>query len=464
MPGSAVLLTARRPRLIEALVIALGALSYVGVLHYIYAQHIAPDFSYLQYAYRSPDPVYYGVAVGLVVVIALALPRRLTHPSHFIVWVLFIILVLPLLTVSQYVPALEPAEAFEVALWAAGCFLLVTLLGTRQPLRGFLSRIVVDRRTFWMGTIALFVVLNLYVLYEVGLNTDLPSLDDVYGLRGEFREETSEYPALGYVVPLLATVVNPLLMVRGLWDRRWPWFAAGILGQLYLYAMQGNKTAVFSPLALVVAFLLLRRPRPPAATALLAAPVLCVTMFAGDLLTATNDFTSNMVRRLLVTPGLSTVGYVQVFDDGPKAHLAHSILRSWLTYPYPREPPDLVGLDFFGDSATHANGSFLADGFANFGYPGMLAASLVLVVLLWAIDDAARGLPAGAAALLFLMPAMTLAESAVLTAILTHGILAAILLCLLAPREGWRDRGAVVETVVLTRAETAVRTPVGATT
>ena len=42
-------------------------------------------------------------------------------------------------------------------MWAAGCFLLIALLGTRQPLRGFLPRIVVDHRSFWTGIAALFV-------------------------------------------------------------------------------------------------------------------------------------------------------------------------------------------------------------------------------------------------------------------------------------------------------------------
>ncbi|HWI00873.1 MAG TPA: hypothetical protein VNT27_11120 [Propionibacteriaceae bacterium] len=451
MSSSAVASTARRPHPTGAVVVALGALGYVLVLHYIYATHIAPDFAYLQYAYRSPDPLYYGLALVLVVVVALTLPRRLTHPSHFIVWVLFLLLVAPLLTVSQYAPALDEGEAFELALWAAGCFLLIAVLGTRQPLRGFLPRIVVDRKTFWIGVLAVYALLSLYVVVSVGVNTHLPSLDDVNGVRGEFRQETSADPALGYVGPLLVTVVNPLMMLRGLWERRWLWFAAGMIGQLYLYAAQGNKTALFSPFALAAAFLLFRRPRPPsAATLTVAAPIWCVAMYVGDLLTATNDFTSNMVRRLLVTPGLVTVGFVQVFDGIPKAHLGYSVLSPWFKYPYLLEPSDLVGVEFFGDPQTHANGSWLADGYANFGYGGMLAASIVVVVLLWGIDDAARGLPVGVAALLFLMPALTLAESAVLTAILTHGYFVAIVLCLLAPRDGWRQRGVTVETAVET--------------
>ena len=142
------------------------------------------------------------------------------------------------------------------------------------------------------------------------------------------------------------------------------------------------------------------------------------------------------MRRVLVTPGIVLSGYVQVFHDMPKAKLGYSVLRTIFPYPYAKEPPDLVGAEFFNDPFTHANGSWLADGYANFGYPGMIAATVVLILLLWAIDDATRGLAPGLACLIFLMPALALAESAILTALLTHGFIAAIILCALAPRDG----------------------------
>ena len=208
-----------------------------------------------------------------------------------------------------------------------------------------------------------------------------------------------------------------------------------MLGQLYLYALQGNKTAVLSPLALAAAFVFLRRRRPVGPTILASGVLGSIAIMTVDLWQDSNDLTSLFVRRVLVTPGIVLSGYVQVFEDIPKARLGYSVLRNVYPYPYQKEPPDLVGAEFFDDPFTHANASWLADGYANFGYPGMLAATAVLVLLLWAIDDATRGLPTGFACLLFVMPGLALAESAILTAILTHGYFAAIVLCALAPRD-----------------------------
>ncbi len=247
---------------------------------------------------------------------------------------------------------------------------------------------------------------------------------------------------LSYIVPLLAGVVNPVVLARGLWAQKWGWVLAGVLGQLLVYSVSGNKTAVLSPIALAGVYLLLRSRRPPAAAAcLLAAPVVSVAIVLIDRLNRSvdGDLTSLIVRRFLVTPGLLTAGYVQVFDDIDKAHLAHSVLSPFFDYPYAKEPPFLVGAAFFGDPTTHANANLMADGFANFGYLGMVAACLVFVVLLWAVDDAAEGLPLGFACLVVLMPALALADSGILTTMLTHGFLATVVLLALAPRTGWPD-------------------------
>jgi hypothetical protein len=427
-----------RALLTSAPVIVVLMLGYVAILQYAYVEQIAPVFTYLQYGYRTPDPVGYGVAVALAVGLALMMPRRITYPSHFIVWVLFIIAIVPSLVVPQWAPALSRGEALELALWVAACFGLVVGIGTRQLLRGFVPRYPLRPATFWLVIAGLFVGLNAYALRVAGLNLTLPSLDNVYGVRGEFRVLTTDNPQLGYVVPLLTSLINPAMMARGLWDRRPLWLLAGILGQVYVYAAEGDKSAFLSPIAIVAAFFLLRRGRRPAgAGALVGAAGLAVVAMA-------LGWTSLLVRRFLITPGLVLAGYIQVFDEAPKAHLGYSVLRAFVDYPYQAEPPDLVGRLFFGDPTTHANTGWLGDGYANFGHPGMVAASLILVLVLWAIDDASTGLPLGFTCLFFLSTALGLCESAILTAILTHGIFVSVVLCALAPRSGWSREGPVI--------------------
>jgi hypothetical protein len=424
-------------------VVVLGALTYVAVLHHAYAWQIAPFFVYLQYAYRPPDALAYAFAISLVVALALVLPRRITQPSHLIAWVLFIVAVVPAIVIPQIAPALSRADALELAVWVAISYLPVATLGTHRTLRGFVPRRPLRASTFWPLLLAAYAGLSGYVLATAGLNVALPSLNDVYGVRAELAALEETDAMLGYVVPLLAGVVNPVLLARGLWARKWGWILAGVLGQVFVYSVSGNKTAVLSPIAIAGVYLLLRSCRPPpAAACLLAAPVVSVVIVLIDHLSRSvpGDLTSLIVRRFLVTPGLLTAGYVQVFDDIDKARLAHSILLPFFDYPYTKDPPFLVGATFFGDPETHANANILADGFANFGYLGMVAACLVCVVLLWAVDDAAEGLPLGFVCLVVLMPALALADSGILTTMLTHGFLATVVFLALAPRTGWPGR------------------------
>ncbi len=429
----------RRSMFARGPVVVLVVLAYVGVLHYAYVQDIAPIFTYLQYGYRAPDPYYYATAIAMVIVLALLLPRHIERPSHLIVWVLYLIAVLPGVIVPQISPALTQVGAFRLALWVAGCFLPVALFGTRQALRGFIPLAPMPARRWWLLVGGLWLVLNVFVIAYAGIKLTLPSFEDVYGVRGDFRVTESSDPALAYVVPLLDKILNPLLIIRGLWYRRWAWAAAGIVGQIFLYSQQGSKTAILAPVAIVIGYLFLRR-RPAGPTILASAVVGSIGILLVDWWNASNTLTSDFVRRVLVTPGIVLSGYVQVFQDIPKAKLGYSVLRGIFPYAYNKEPPDLVGAEFFGDPFTHANASWLADGYANFGYPGMIAATIVLILLLWAIDDATRGLPSRLACLIFLMPGLALAESAILTALLTHGFIAAIILCALAPRDGWLDR------------------------
>lgn len=420
--------------------VAAITLIYLYVLQSVYQLQIAPAFSYLRYTYRDPDPVHYGVAILLVVALALILPRRISQPSHVICWLLFVVAVAPSIVVPQYTDVLRSDDALEVALWVFVSFLPVATLGTRRAVRGSVPRVIVSPSAFWTGLTVLAVLVFAYVVSQVGITFDLPSLSDVYGVRAEYAAtEASSSKLLSYSTPLLANVISPLLMARGLLARRWIWLAAGLLGEVFIFSFTGYRSALLSPLAVFAVWLLFRRREKPAAVMVLVGVVLLTLATWGlDRLFDTLEFTSLLVRRFLITPGLLTGAYVWLFADIEKAHLSHSFLSPFFQYPYSREPPQLIGELFFGNAGTNANANLLADGFANFGFLGMLLECLVLMVVLWIIDDACRGLPVRAAALVFVMPTLSLADSGLFTTLLTHGMGAATVACLLMPRTGWQ--------------------------
>ena len=99
-----------------------------------------------------------------------------------------------------------------------------------------------------------------------------------------------------------------------------------------------------------------------------------------------------------------TIGYVQVFDDIEKANLRAISISVLAELSYRLEIRQTSSVPSFAIDSPTCNGSWIADGFANSAIRACSLASFVVVLLLWAIDDATRGLPVGAASLLFLIP------------------------------------------------------------
>ena len=424
--------------LASAAVVVVAAVAYVALLHAVYQYVIAPQFTYLRYAYREPDPLGYAFAILLVVVLALVLPRRMTRVSHLVAWGLFVVTVAPSLVVPQFADVLSRSDSVVLAVWVALSFLPVAVFGTRGAIRGLLPVARVSPFTFWTGVVILSAAAYAYVIASVGVRFTLPSLDNVYVLRAEYNLEQTEIALLGYVVPLLVNLLNPLVIARGLLRGRITPILLGIVGQLFIFSITGYRAALLSPFAMLATYLLFRRSsRPAASLALIGAVGLVLVMWGLDGLSGSNDYTSLLVRRLLVTPGLLTAGYVSVFSGIDKVGWSHSFLSAFSSYPYAAEPPLLVGDLFFNRPDTNANASFLADGFANLGFPGMIIEGLVLTVLLCLVDDACRGLSIRVGSLLLVMETLALADSGVFTVMLTHGLVATILTCALMPSSGW---------------------------
>jgi hypothetical protein len=146
-------------------------------------------------------------------------------------------------------------------------------------------------------------------------------------------------------------------------------------------------------------------------------------------------WTSYLSRRFILTPGMMLALYVAFFDDHPKALLGYSVLSPWVEYEYQASPAKVVG-EWVGSGAS-MNANLFADGFANFGWFGMFGAAVVLLVYLRVLDRVCHGLPVAVSALVMVMPAITISNSSILTAMLSHGLVVAVALLALAPRVDW---------------------------
>jgi hypothetical protein len=84
----------------------------------------------------------------------------------------------------------------------------------------------------------------------------------------------------------------------------------------------------------------------------------------------------------------------------------------------------------------NCNTGVVADAFMNFGFAGLFLWALLLALLLKLFDMSTEGKDMKVAVGGIAIPAISLTNSALLTNLLTHGLLLSLLLLYLLPRKG----------------------------
>jgi hypothetical protein len=421
-------------RMTKARVVLVGlTLLLVGLLEWSYAATISPRFAYEGYV-RNPVPLWmHGVAWLCAITPSLWMPIGLTRPSQTIHWFLYALVLIPGVIIPEYILTTGTGSVLALSMTLYVSFVSLGLCYRLPPFRPARARI--PRYVFWIGLGCLAMALALPVVRLFGIHLKLPGLADVYSVRAEYKLAVAG-GLVAYCVSWLGRVTNPLLMAEGFAHRNPLLATLGIVGQLYLFGVTGQKGILFSA-ALVAGMVLVvgigRRWFGLCVVGGLVAVILGSAL--ADAVTHTLLFTSLFVRRVVVTPGLLTGLYFDYFRSHPPALLGHSVLSALSDYPYPLAPPRVIGAVYFF-SFTNASANVWADAYANFRFGGMLGFTVILGIVLWAFDGAARGRDLRVTAALAAGFGLSLSNSALLTTVVTHGILLAIVVLLLFPR--WR--------------------------
>ena len=413
----------------------LGAALYIALLSSSYINHVSPQFSYMGYIF-APAPLGYLIVAWLAAWLpSLWLPVQLSRPSQVVYWLLYVLVYVP----STFMPFFtldRPILSLLALLSALFIAFAAVALIYRLP-HASITRLRLSPRIFWGAVALLCIALSVILVSTFGLRFDLPGLLEVYEVRMDFRE-VSAGRLTDYSVNWLINVIFPLFIALGLIKRNIPLLILGVAGQLFIFSNTGFRSALFSSGFIVVLLIALYGSgRFFGMLVIWGATALVAVTWLLDLLMNTPIFSSMFVKRLIITPGILTCWYYDFFSDNPKAQLGHSILRGIVDYPYDRVPPLLIGRYYFGREETHANANLWADAFANFGFGGMAVFTLALMLILWLFDSLMhkRGFKQLTLAVLLLgMPAFTLSNAALITSLMTHGILLAWMILFFLPR------------------------------
>lgn len=416
----------------------LGLLSaaavYVAVLSKVYFDKLAQSEAL---GASAPGAVLAPLCWVLAVLPACWMPIALSRPSQVIYWFLYIVVYVPAELLAIYSLSIDAGTTLLFLLCLCLCFFLVG-----QIYRLDAPRIVVLRVppfVFWLALWALLIGSDMYVLSVSGLHLAIVSLQDVYSVRATFADTVDSSSVLvDYLVSWQVGAIHPFLIAYGLVFRK-PWLVAvGTLGQVFVYATTGFRTALFSAVLLVIVLLVVHTQRRRfgllvvvGVTALIECAVLVDERLGSDV------WTDILVHRILALPGQLTGYYFEFFSRNEQAHLGESIFRLLVHYPYSLSVPALIGETYLGGSWANAN--IWADAFAQFGYLGLFVFTLALAVVLLVFDGLVAGEDVRFPALLAASPAWMFANSALLTSLLTGGVGLLLLLVYAMPRRARRE-------------------------
>src|SRR5205085_1903942 len=101
-------------------------------------------------------------------------------------------------------------------------------------------------------------------------------------------------------------------------------------------------------------------------------------------------FADLVLNRAFINSGVLSTWYFDFFSFSPKVNFADVRGISWfVTSPYTVSYKEELGWYFWGQR-TDPNAHFMADGFAQLGYAGVLIECAVAALMLWLLDSVCR--------------------------------------------------------------------------
>jgi hypothetical protein len=424
----------------------LGCLLYVCTFAVVYRWVIVPVWGYE--GFRQRATLSRQVTAGLLASLpGLWMPLKLKRPSQIVYWMLYLLVVAPACLVSMWALEDQSSGPVMLSISLVGVFALTGVV-YQIPLLP-LPRFHLEQYEFGVLLVLMSTIFYALLISSFGLHFHFVSFADTYSVRAEYQGTLDHAPALvAYAISWQAWVINPFVMAMGLRWRRPSWLLIGVVAQFAIYSISAFRSMFFSAALLLYLLWVMKSEKTfgirfATTWTTIFAVAGALQYFGWALIPA-----AFITVRMTALPGLLTGYYYEFFSSHPHAMLGHSIFKPLVGYPYAVQPPYLIASTYFHSSVMESNANLWADGFANFGYVGLVICALLFAIVLWLYDSMALGHDKCFAALAISLPAFALANTGILTALLTNGIgLAMVLIYLMplmsgleVPRSGVRSR------------------------
>jgi oligosaccharide repeat unit polymerase len=277
-------------------------------------------------------------------------------------------------------------------------------------------------------------------IYFGGLNRFNLNMEMVYEFRGD---AASALPAIfGYIYSNVANVLIPSFIVLALHLRKKNVAYIGLLLSLILFGMSHHKSIIFVSVLVFILFFAMKNIKNLPAFALLPISLLfiCVVEVFYNLYISNERqvsmLTSYIVRRALLVPPMLDASAIELFSESAKYYWSTSRLGFGIVEnPHGVSAPFLLGIHFFNDPGLSANPGNIGSGYSHAGLLGVFIYSFLTGIMISFINTIGKKVGHSLVAAISIPTLLIILTSADLTTtLLSHGVLALIILLIFIPR------------------------------
>ena len=399
-------------------------LFYKLALDLSYYYIISPVWGYMKFESHF-NIIKLFESLFLLFLIFSLMPKSSRKLSNVMVWLFILFSYVPMLTLFALK---DESRLFMYAV--TGFWLMVFLLldMPRISLPSSLREAGVIRLSLFI-LLSLIALLITYRYLGFSLNFDLTK---VYEIRSKYVE--AEIPLAGYLFNWAAYIVNPLFFALFCVKKKWIFVSFIVCLQLFLFSTTGHKTFLFALIMASALMWIVTRRNPLGHMTIGLAGIIFLGMLSywliGDVW-----ISSLFARRTLLDQPQQYFFYYDFFSNHDFTFLSqHRIFNIFTNYPYQLDPPNLIGKIYYGSPQNNANTGIVGDAYMNFGFAGLALWGIILVVILKLVDSCSNRVDIRVGVAAIAMPTITLINSALLTNLLTHGLLLSLLLLYLLPK------------------------------
>lgn len=306
------------------------------------------------------------------------------------------------------------------------CHIIQCLLGRKVISRKKEIKYQHYNLIFWGTVIGLSVFTMSFILYKFGM-PDLSALnfEKVY----DIREEHQLVFPISYFMPWLAGVIMPLLFIWGIDNKKYIIIISAIFCEGILYLVFANKSHLFTFFLVTIVYLAKKTNK---LTEVMFKGFPSIVLLSTIVYYVDNRFLivpSLFIRRVLFLPAVLKFKYYDFFSSNNKLYFADGIIGKILGIDstYSDEAPLLIA-KYVGQPQSSCNTGYLGDAYANLGIFGMVMFSLVLLYIIKYIDKCTNRLDLALVCGISVYSFYALNDGALLTRLLTGGLILLIFL------------------------------------